>query len=174
MRGKVPDEAVRLGPVGRTTTDVVGRPDGTLARPAQALLLADLDGGARHFAAALGARVAGAAVRHLGDVGLVEHRPVRFDGEDFIRDFNFAKRGPGRVNHLELHFATFLAERTWTSAPIGPGTDPATKMTFCSSFLVTISRLRTVTRSAPMWPAMRVPLKTRPGVVPEPMEPGAR
>ena len=25
-----------------------------------------------------------------------------------------------------------------------------------------------------MWPAMRVPLNTRPGVVPEPIEPGAR
>ena len=55
-----------------------------------------------------------------------------------------------------------------------PGTAPRTMRRFRSPSTFSTRSLRTVTRRLPMWPGMRLPLTTRPGNVPAPMEPGAR
>src|SRR5690606_7347766 len=151
---KVLGEAARPGPVGDATADMVGRANRALAGAAEALLAPDLGAGAADFAARLGRSGASAAVRHLRDVGLVQHGAVRLDTEHFVGDFDLAKLRALCVNYCKLHFATlwetFRAWRTRTSPPLGPGTEPATKMIPRSSFRATTSRLRMVVRTAPM------------------------
>src|SRR5439155_614190 len=51
-----------------------------------------------------------------------------------------------------------------TRPPGGPGIAPFTINRLRSASTATTSRLRTVTRSLPIWPAIRVPLNTRLGV----------
>src|SRR6266542_477625 len=70
--------------------------------------------------------------------------------------------------------APFMAERIITRPPLGPGTAPRISTRLRSGSTLATSRLSTVTRSCPMWPAMRRPLKTRPGVAQAPTEPGER
>src|SRR6185436_6842114 len=104
---------------GNATANMVRSPDRALARTPEALLAARLHGRAFDFAPPLRARAAGTAVRHLGDVGLVEDRCVRLDAEDLVGNVDGAQRLAGRVVDGQLHFATCLALRTRTSPPVG-------------------------------------------------------
>ncbi len=64
--------------------------------------------------------------------------------------------------------------RSTTTLPRAPGTAPLTRTSSRSASAETTSRLRAVTWVPPIWPAMRVPLKTRDGVAQAPMAPGTR
>src|SRR5690606_31825980 len=55
-----------------------------------------------------------------------------------------------------------IASRTSTQPLFGPGTAPLTRITPRSPSAETTSRFCVVTRSAPMWPAIFLPLKTFP------------
>src|SRR5439155_3954646 len=68
----------------------------------------------------------------------------------------------------------FTLERIITRLPAAPGTAPRSSNRCRSGSELTTSRFRTVTRSLPIWPAIRVPLNTRDGVAEAPMEPGER
>ena len=57
---------------------------------------------------------------------------------------------------------------------LGAGDGAAEKSRLRSVSTPTTSRLRVVTRSPPMRPAIGMPLKTRAGVAQAPIEPGAR
>ena len=61
-----------------------------------------------------------------------------------------------------------------TSPPSGPGTAPRISRRLRSGSARTTSRFKIVTRSLPIWPAIRMPLNTREGVAHAPMEPGER
>src|SRR5204863_8740331 len=109
----------------------------------------------------------------LGHDGLVENRDVGRDVPDPLvqldRVDGLAAEVPDRyVHHASARFLSI------TRPPRGPGTAPFTATRFFSGSTRTTCRFLTVTRSLPMWPAIRMPLMTRPGVVPEPIEPGAR
>jgi hypothetical protein len=64
-----------------------------------------------------------------------------------------------------------LIVRMITTPPRGPGTAPLTSTTPRSASALTTCRLRVVTWSAPMRPAMRMPLNTRAGVAHWPTAP---
>ena len=68
----------------------------------------------------------------------------------------------------------FAAVRSTTSPPLGPGMAPLTRIRPFSASTAWTVRFWTVTVSRPMRPAIRTPLKTRPGVAQAPMEPGLR
>src|SRR5262249_18036337 len=64
-----------------------------------------------------------------------------------------------------------LARLITTYPPFGPGTAPSTTSKLSSLSIPSTRRLRTVTRSVPMWPDMRMPLNTRDGKAEEPIDP---
>src|SRR5207245_9768205 len=66
----------------------------------------------------------------------------------------------------------FLALVMIRYPPFGPGTLPSITSRFSSLSMPSTRELRTVTRSAPMCPDMRIPLNTREGNADEPIEPG--
>ena len=72
---------------------------------------------------------------------------------------------------LTYFFAGSLA--IISNPSLAPGTNPFTVIVCFSRLMPTRVKLRTVTRSLPMRPAMRLPLNTRPGVVVAPIDPGA-
>ena len=61
-----------------------------------------------------------------------------------------------------------------TYEPLLPGNAPLISKMFLSDKILTISRLRTLTRSPPIRPAMRMPFNTREGNEEAPIDPGAR
>src|ERR1700691_6607755 len=65
----------------------------------------------------------------------------------------------------------FLALVITRYPPLGPGTLPSTTSRLSSLLRPSTRKLRTVTRSTPMCPDMRMPLNTRDGNAEEPMEP---
>ena len=58
------------------------------------------------------------------------------------------------------------------AAILGAGREPLTTSMLFSASTLRTSRLKTLTRSLPMWPAIRMPGKTRDGHEDAPMEPG--
>src|SRR5690606_42160230 len=64
--------------------------------------------------------------------------------------------------------------RTITSPPSAPGTAPLISSRLRATSISITLRFSVVRRTTPMWPAIRLPLKTRPGVWRMPIEPGAR
>src|SRR6266851_5734448 len=71
--------------------------------------------------------------------------------------------GLGVLGVLAVQFYFFLfVARIMMRPPFGPGTAPRTRMRWLSASILTTSRLRTVTRSLPYWPAMRMPFLGRP------------
>ena len=86
-------------------------------------------------------------------------------------------RSPGSIGGCATpaFFAgVFAAVRMSTSAPFGPGMAPLTRMRFCSRSTAWMVRPCAVYRTPPIRPAIRTPLKTRPGVAQPPIEPGRR
>src|SRR5690606_40006116 len=103
----------------------------------------------------------------LGGDDLVHQRNADAGVEDVDRQVGV--NGLGHVGQ-----APFAAERMTTRAPLAPGTAPLTRMRPRSTSTAWTVRFCVVTVSVPMWPAMRRPLKTRPGVAQPPIEPGLR
>src|SRR6185295_15869458 len=115
--------------------------------------------------------------RELGHHDLVHQRDVRLHVEDVAGQLDRAGLVALGVDHVDrAHLAPpFLAaERTRISAPLGPGTAPLTSSRLFSVSTACTVRFCTVKRWLPMRPAIRTPLKTRPGVAQAPMEPGER
>src|SRR5580693_5898248 len=70
--------------------------------------------------------------------------------------------------------SAFTDGRTITRPPSDPGTAPLINRRLRGTSISTILRFSMVRLRTPMWPDMRLPLNTRPGVWRCPMEPGAR
>src|SRR5207245_9635149 len=85
-----------------------------------------------------------------------------------LRRGGFLRRRRGL---LVLLFVCHQAFPTLTIPFFPPGTAPAMTRSERAGSLFRITRFRTVTLSAPWRAAIRRPLRTRPGVVPEPTEP---
>src|SRR5579872_841682 len=100
---------------------------------------------------------------------LVHRRAENFVGEIDAADFLVVE-----IDDVYAGHGYFLALRTTTYPPVGPGTAPFTSNTFSSASTSIISRFRTVTFAVPMCPAIRMPGKTRDGKLDAPMDPGAR
>src|SRR5690606_12008443 len=101
-----------------------------------------------------------------------EHVRGKFDRAGLLSVGAEDVENESRVSHLTQ--APFTALRTYTTRLRAPGTAPLTSSTPFSVSTACTVRLRTVTRSPPIRPAMRVPLKTRLGVAEAPIEPGLR
>src|SRR5206468_3558861 len=178
-----PDLVVaRLRAVGDAAPRPLGRPGRALPRAAGPLLAPGLPPAAGDVAARLGRVGTGTLGRearrpHLRHGGHVHGGLEGVGGELTLRE------------HLTLHAAhrdrghqwcpfpvspVFTLERTMTREPVGPGTAPRRSRRFRSASVSTTSRFSTVTRSLPIWPAMRVPLNTRDGVAHAPNAPGDR
>src|SRR6202000_1000715 len=112
----------------------------------------------------------------LRDHDLVDQGHVDLGGEDRVRQFNGAGLLAGRRDDVDAshQFPSRTAARTMTSPPRGPGTAPLMSSRFLSPSTACTVRLCTVVRSPPMRPAIRTPLKTRPGGAQAPIEPGER
>src|SRR5262245_43487550 len=164
--------------------DAAARPlrssDRALPGAARALLAPGLAPASGHVAPRLGRMGARAARREARGDHLVHHGHVHGDLEEVGRELALGE-------HLALHAAhldrchqwcrfpvspVFTLERTMTSDPAGPGTAPRRSSRLRSASVSTTSRFNTVTRSLPIWPAIRVPLNTRDGVAHAPMAPG--
>ena len=70
--------------------------------------------------------------------------------------------------------AAFTDGRTITWPPSEPGTAPRISSRLRSASISTTFRFSMVRRMTPMWPDMRLPWNTRPGVWRWPIEPGVR
>ena len=105
-----------------------------------------------------------ATAREVGRNNLVNQRFVERNTECTLGNihgtltfhFNFHRQGP-------QDFA-LIAGRTITRPPFDPGTAPRINNRLRSLSTRTTTRFCTVRRTLPMWPAIFLPLKTRPGV----------
>src|SRR5690606_30183220 len=132
-------------------------------------------------------------VRQLPHQRLVHHRDIWLNSPDRLVEIYFPDDRSGGVMNIDLHLQSserarrplsgrplpylplLLTARRIISKPwFGPGTDPSISSRFRSVSTRITFKFWTVTRSFPMWPAMRMPLNTRPGVALDPIEPGAR
>src|SRR6185369_1015152 len=91
------------------------------------------------------------------------------DGHGYFRPFFFTGSTCATFTALGV---TALRITTTLLGP--PGTAPSRSSRLLSASTFSTFRLRTVTRSAPMWPAIRMPFTTRDGYDEAPIEPGAR
>ena len=116
---------------------------------------------------------AGAAAGQLGDHGLVQHGLVDRRREERLGQVDRAglRAGLG-VEGRGGHRSGLPDEDERVAARRGRGPDQ--EQVALGVGARRWSAFLTVTRALPMWPAMRVPLNTLPGVVPPPIEPGAR
>ena len=152
-------------------------PDGALAGPSGPLLAPGLLAPAADLGPGLGRVGAGPGGGELGPHDPVHHRHVDLDPEDLLGQLDRAGLLAVGVEDVDLsHWRlTALTElRTITRPRLGPGTAPRISSWLRSGSALTTSRLRTVTRWLPMWPAIRIPLKMRAGVAQAPTEPGER
>src|ERR1700722_17830710 len=107
--------------------------------------------------------------------GFGEQVLVDLGAENFIGQFERPDLLVIQIHYVDCrHGSYLLALRTTTYPPFGPGTAPFTTSTLSSVSTSITSRLRTVTRSWPMCPPIRMPGSTREGKLDAPMEPGAR
>src|SRR3712207_3597109 len=168
--------------VDDATAGELRRAGRALAGAARALLAVRLLAAAGDLAAGLRLVRALARRRELRDDDLVHQRDVGRDVEDLGGQLDRAGRAAARVADVEgghyaftVRFTLLLtAVRTVTRPPTGPGTAPLMSSRPCSASTLWTVRLRVVTCSWPIRPAMRVPLNTRAGVAHAPMEPGER
>src|SRR5439155_915705 len=168
-----------LRPVGDPATHPLRLTDGAMAGPAGPLLApglapaaADLGPGLRR----VGTRPDGGKV---GPDHRVHDRDVGFDIEDLVGQRDRAGVGTLTVDvggeaHRDVAPLARTEERTSTRQPFGPGTAPRMRRRLRLGSASTISRLRMVTRPAPSWPPIFIPLKMRDGVALAPTEPGER
>src|SRR5437773_7827329 len=114
---------------------------------------------------------------HLVHDGDVDRR-----GEEILGESALGEDRPSHVTDLDgghqrclfLVSPVLTLDLTMTSAPVGPGTAPLRSRRLRSRSDSTTSRFSTVTRTLPIWPAIRVPLNTRDGVAQAPIAPGER
>src|SRR5205814_6095273 len=119
-------------------------------------------------ASALGASLAGASFAGAAFAG------AAFGGAAFAACFGAPPDLAGVVILRVARRAALSDGRTITWPPGAPGTAPRMRSRFLSRSTCTTRRFSVVRRWTPMWPDMRRPLNTRPGVWRWPMEPGAR
>src|SRR6188508_3782865 len=167
-----------MGSEDHAAASVVRSAARALAGAASALLAVRLGATAADHAARLGRCRAGAPSSELCDHCLVDQCLVDLGVEEHLGQVDHAQvlAGLGEKRccyghcYLPLFFASVL--RTTTSAFRAPGSGPLMSSRLRSESVRRIVIFLTVTRSLPMRPAMLVPLKTLPGYVPAPMEPG--
>src|SRR5437762_7720473 len=109
----------------------------------------------------------------------MDHRLIRRDTEHVLIQLGLLRSpagatSDGNFHRYRLRRVLALDLRIMTSAPVAPGTDPLIATIECSGSTATTCTRFAVRWSPPMRPAIRVPLNTRPGVVPAPTAPGAR
>src|SRR5579859_5544540 len=152
------------------------RTSAPLASTARSLLLIWFLVTARYFSASLGRSISLTAIHQLRGDNLVENRHIRGDSEHLLAQFELFYGLSGHVIHCcRGHFGYLIPCFLIVSRPpLAPGTEPFISSRLRSGSACTTCNFLAVTRSLPIRPAMRVPFKTRPGVVPEPIEPGAR
>src|SRR4029453_18374012 len=112
----------------------------------------------------LGRVRAGPGGGELGPHHPVHHRHVDLDPEDLLGQLHRPGLLAAGVEDVDLGHQPvppLPALRTMPRARLGPGTAPRTRSWLRSGSALTASRLRTVTRWLPMWPAIRIPLKMR-------------
>src|SRR6266576_508021 len=101
-------------------------------------------------------RAAGAAIGKLHDHRLMQQVRARLGTEDRL-----VKR---RLYDVNFHCPYLLiAGRRMTTPRFAPGTAPRTSSKFSSARISTTSRFCVETCSLPQWPAIFLPLRTRPG-----------
>src|SRR5947209_18375581 len=164
--------------------DAATGPDGRACRPvagsAGPLLAPRLPAAAGDLRPGLGGVRAGTKRGQTRDDDLMHERHVHRRLEQLRRKVGVADLLAGRVanGHLghqpALPAGALTAERTMTRPPEGPGTAPRRSSRLRSASAWTTSRFSTVTRAFPIWPAIRVPLKTLDGVAHAPIAPGER
>src|SRR5579871_436803 len=165
----------RNRPVDGTAMTPDRRANRTHTRPASALLFPELFAGASHFGPGFGLVGARPQSRLVLTNRFVKQRLVDFGAKHFVGQLQVADLLIIQIHYIDCRHGSYLfALRTITYPPFGPGTAPFTTSTLSSRSTSTISRFRTVTRSCPMWPAMRIPGSTREGKLEAPIEPGAR
>src|SRR6185503_19416076 len=147
------------------------RADRALAGAARALLAPRLRAAARDEPAAL--RAAGPATRgvELRADCLVDEMRLHLGLEDLCVEREVLRRA---AEHGRLGGHQRSTVRISTSPLFGPGTEPRTRRRFRSASISWTTRPGWVTRWAPMWPAIFLPLNTRDGVADAPTEPGLR
>src|SRR4029077_1110243 len=159
-----------------------------LTGAAGALLLVGLAATTADLAAALGGVRALAGGRLLGHHDLVDQRDVDLGVEDFGGEVDLdglnsrrgSRRGRRRGSllgrrHGQASFcARLAAERRTSRPPLGPGTAPLSRIRPFSASTAWTVTFWVVTVSRPIWPDIRTPLNTRPGVAQAPIEPGLR
>src|SRR6266508_1417886 len=174
--------AAGLGAEGDAATAPLGRVGGTLSGAARPLLAPRLGATAGHLGPGLGALVSAPAGGELGRDHLVHNGNIGLDAEHGLVQLHRTGLLAGLIADVDFAHASrpsfpttaFTALRMSTSPPLGPGTAPFTSSRLRSGSAWTTSRLRVVTRSPPMRPAILVPLNTREGVAQAPMAPGER
>src|SRR3990170_2627523 len=129
------------------------------------------------------ARLRGMRTRALGgelrQQHLVHHRGVRPHAEDRLRQVHRPRILALRVERLHRghggHLAPFLIGRlrTRTRLPRGPGTAPLSRSRLRAASTLTTRSPRTLTRSPPYRPGMRLPGQTR-ATSEMPIDPTAR
>ena len=161
----------------------MGGPLRALPGPAGALLLERLPAAAGHLGPGLGALGPGPGRGQLGGDDLVQHRHVGLDAEEVGvegpgpggRAVRPVHVDPRRVDGCRPSLASLDGVADEHQAAAGPGHGALEQQQVCARRRPgRPRRLRVVTRSPPIWPAIRVPLNTRAGVAQAPMEPGAR
>src|SRR5688572_18156948 len=164
----------RVRPEDHTAATPMRRVAVTLTSTAGPLLAPHLVRTAPDLAARLGIGRALALICKLRDDRLVHDRPVRLHAKHPIVQVERADDLALDILHVHRGHRSTPRFLIMISPPLGPGMAPRMAIRFRSASMRTISRFWTVTRSSPMWPAIFMPFMTRPGVVPEPIEPGAR
>src|SRR5450432_2347056 len=177
----------RHRPVHHTAASELRRAGRALPGPAGALLPVRLAATATDQAARLD------CVRALPGRGLLRHhhlvdqRDVDLGAEDLLRQLHGLADLAGGIHDLNrAHFVSPFADRppassgvlaalrTSTRPPLGPGTAPLISSRPRSVSTRYSFSIGVVVRIPPIRPAIRTPLKTRPGVAQAPMEPGER
>src|SRR5690606_36106961 len=167
----------RLRTMHRATTDELRGADRALAGVAGALLAVRLLATTRHHSAGLGGVRTLPGCRQLRHDDLVQQRNAGLHVEDLGGQLDGAVGLAARGTDVERqahHAPPFAGLFTRTSPPLGPGRAPLISNRPDSASILCTLRFCVVTRLEPIRPAIRMPLKTRPGVAQPPIEPGLR
>src|SRR5699024_8366839 len=159
---------------------VLGSTDRTLTCVAAFLLTVQITSAAADLGTGLPLVPALTSSGKLSHVNLVDPLSLYCHADDLsgtIHVTGFVYSVIEDVNCLDISHvvqASFTAERTRTTPPLGPGTAPLMSRKLFSLSTAWIVRFWVVCLTAPIRPAMRIPLNTRPGVAAPPIEPGLR
>src|SRR4029077_2242322 len=192
LLGKLDRVAARLGPKGLTTAAPLRHRLVAVTGLAGALLLVHFLASDVHFRTVLGVVGSGHALQELIAHHAVDEIGPRLKAEDRIRELDGAGLGGLERGDVSFHHAVSFdsvdcgaseeplrglkapgrgasfggffktASRTSTQPPLEPGTAPRTITRPRAGSVFTTTRFCVVTRSAPMWPAIFLPLNTLP------------